>query len=459
MQAGLCSTATCGRLKVSSAQSLAPPQETAPDKLSLALEPESASLYCHQMLKRGLVAPHCKSMSRRVPHSTYIIVDIGGGTVDVSSHKIVSVRDGTQLYPVVEELHQPVGNGCGGAQVNKEFLKFLEELTEDLSLSLYVNTSDSKVNAINQCELDEIVNVTFEEQKQTFGRLEELSQRDTVVRLPPSFLEIYRDKIIDHLEKSETSTKQVSLERRSLRLSFIQIKMFFAPVVKGILSLVTNHLEQLSEEIQVIYLVGGFGGCPYLYSRIKETFGGAYQIIVPPNPELAVVEGAALFHYIPSFIQARKADATYGKSVIRPFDRFIHNPRYGVISSTGTFLCQNLFQTIVEIGEVINPDYVYLCTAVPVSSDQKNMHIEIFSSPNSAREISYTQSSDEVEVIKIGELVVDLLLPSAAINSQEKREVEFTFDFSHTEIKVVGFEKVSRLQVKTIIDFLSTHIA
>lgn len=388
--------------------------------------------------------------------STYVIVDIGGGTVDVSSHKIVSVKDGAQLFPVVEELHQPVGNGCGGAQVNKEFLKFLETLTGDLSLAKYFNTPDAEVNAINRYELDEIVNVTFEEQKQTFGRLEELSHRDTVIKLPPSFLEIYRDKIIDHLATSEDLKKQVTLERRSLRLSFLQMKIFFAPVVKGIVALLTDHLERLSEAIQVIYLVGGFGGCPYLYTRFKETFGKAHQIIVPPNPELAVVEGAALFHYNPSFIQTRRADATYGKSVIRPFDQFIHSPRHRVISTTDKILCQDLFQTIIEIGEVINPDYVYMCTAVPVSSEQKNMHIEIFSSLSCAHNVWYTQSTDEVEVVKIGELVVDLPL---AVNSQDEREVEFTFDFSHTEIKVVGFEKVSRLQVKTVIDFLSTHIA
>ncbi len=429
-------------------------QETAPDKLTLALEPESASLYCHQMLKRGLVASHCKPMSSRVVPQSYLIVDIGGGTVDISSHKIVSVRDGTQSFPVVEELYQSVGNGSGGAQVNKEFLKFLGNLTGDLSLAMYVNTPDPELNAINQFELDEVVNVTFEEQKQAFGRLEKSSHRDIVVRLPPSFLDIYRDKIKDHLETEGTLKEQVTLERRSLRLSIKQMKDFFAPVVKEILRLLRDHLERLSETIQVIYLVGGFGGCPYLYTKISELVGSTHQIIVPPNPELAVVEGAALFHYNSSFIQTRRADATYGKSVIRPFDKFLHDRRHRIISTTGKELCQNIFQTIIEVGEVINPNFVYMCTAIPVSSEQKNMHIEIFSSLNHARDIWYTQSS---EVVKIGELVVDLQF-SLAASSQEDREVEITFDFSHTEIKVVGFEKVSQLQVKTVIDFLSSHI-
>lgn len=451
LQAGLCSKETCGRLKVTSAQPLAPPQESSPEKLLLALEPESASLYCHQMLRRGLVAPHCEAPRKKTLGSTYLIVDIGGGTVDVSSHKIVSVK----VYPVVEELHQPVGNYCGGTRVNQEFLSFLEKLTGDSELSLYVKTPDPETNAMNKCELDEIVNVSFEEQKQTFGRLDESSQRDTVIRLPPSFLEIYRETIIDNLALSEDLKEQVTLERRSLRISASQMKEFFTPVVKGIITLLSEHLRRLLEAIQVIYLVGGFGGCPYLYMRIKETFGGQCQIIVPPNPELAVVEGAALFHFNPSFIQARRADATYGKSVIRPFDNCIHDARRKLTDSNGRALCENLFQTIIEIGEVINPDYVYLCTSVPVSSDQMNVHIEIFSSLENAREIWYTDGDDSGGAVKIGELMVDL--PPCADNGQ-KREVEFTFDFSHTEIKVVGFEKTSRLQVKTVIDFLTSHI-
>ena len=438
-----------------SAQSLDPPNETSPDKLLLALEPESASLYCHEMLKRGLVAPHCESPSKRKPGSTYLIVDIGGGTVDVSSHKIISVKDRSHSFPVVEELHQPVGNDCGGTQVNKEFLKFLEKLTDDPHLSRFTNTTDSETNSVNRFELDEIVNITFEEQKLIFGRLDDSLQRDTVIRLPPSFLELYRTTILENIEKANLKSA-VTLERRNLRVSVTQMKEFFSPAVTGILSLLSQHLQALSEPVDVIYLVGGFGGCPYLYSRIKREFGSQYQIIVPPNPDLAVVEGAVLFHSNPSFIRARKVDATYGKSVYRPFDYFVHDPSRKVTDSNGKSLCQDLFQTIIEIGEVVSPDYVYTCTSVPFSHKQRNMHIEIFCSLEKSENIWYTHGKDSGGAVKIGELVVDLPQCAAGV---ERREVEFTFDFSHTEIQVVGFDKSSHLQVKTVIDFLSNCVS
>ncbi len=89
MQAGLCSYQPCSKLTVASHQVPRTPSEPEPDRLSLALEPESASLYCQEMLKRGLVAPYCDNPSGPYTPHSYLLVDIGGGTVDISAHKVV----------------------------------------------------------------------------------------------------------------------------------------------------------------------------------------------------------------------------------------------------------------------------------------------------------------------------------------------------------------------------------
>lgn len=167
-----------------------------------------------------------------------------------------------------------------------------------------------------------------------------------------------------------------------------------------------------------------------------------------------MVEGAVLFYSNRSFVQARRADATYGKSVIRPFNSLIHDPNRKKIDDEGQSLCCDIFQTIIEIGEVISPDYVYTCTSIPYSHDQRNMQIEIFSSKELAKDVWYTQGEESGGAVKIGELVVDM--PSCTGGKQ--REVEFTFDFSHTEIQVVGYDKSSLIEVKTVIDFLSSHV-
>lgn len=434
-----------------SSHPLAVPTESSPEKLSLALEPESAALYCHEMLKRKLVAPYCESPSLKKPPLAYLIVDIGGGTVDVSAHKVCKTA-GAGKSPVVHELHQPVGNDCGGSKVNWEFLRFLISLTNDPDLAKYLKGCDPEVNARNSYELDDVVNTIFEEQKQMFGRLEESSHRDVVIRLPPIFLELYGESIHHSLQRD--ISRQVVLERRSLRISSAKMVEFFQPAMSGILNLLSDLLEALGDNIvEVMYLVGGFGGCPYVYTRIKDMFGAWCQIIVPPNPELAVVEGAVLFYSNPSFIQARRADATIGKSVMRQFDYANHDLNRKKTDKTGQSMCRDLFQTIVEVDEILSHDFVYVCTSVPYSVNQRNMHIEIFSSKEKAEDIWYTCGERNGDAGKIGELVVDM--PCAVDASQ--REVEITFDFSHTEMKVTGYDKVSNTQVKTTIDFLSPH--
>ena len=51
---------------------------------------------------------------------------------------------------------------------------------------------------------------------------------------------------------------------------------FFNPVISGILQCIAKAMEDLEERIKMVYLVGGFGGCPYLYKAVTEHFGNKY---------------------------------------------------------------------------------------------------------------------------------------------------------------------------------------
>ena len=153
-----------------------------------------------------------------------------------------------------------------------------------------------------------------------------------------------------------------------------------------------------------------------------------------------------MFRANPTVLRARKADATYGKSVVQHFDEKIHNPNQRKVEDDGTAFCQNLFQTIIEVGETISPDHVYVCTSTPLTRGQPSMHVQVFSSPEPAREVWYTTGDN---VVKVGELEIEL-----PVVEEEEREVEIMFDFSHTEIQVRAHEKTSGVEVKTVIDFL-----
>ena len=450
VQAGLCSEVSCSNLQVAGSYIPEVRQEASPHRLSLALEPESAAVYCHEMLKRQLIAPYCKnapvSTSTMPMPGTYIIVDIGGGTVDITAHRVVRTPK-----PCLEELHHPVGNSCGGSRINQEFAHFVETLVCDVGFSRYIETCDPEVNLRNRYDLNRMINVTFEEQKLMFCRLERDKRREVVIRLPRTLVGVYVKDLEEGIETIGGS--DVRLVRYNLRISPRKMDAIMQPVLTGILNCIADLLVDISAHIEVLYLVGGFGGSPYMYEKIQGRFGDQCQCIVPLNPEFAVVEGASLFQSDPSIIHARRADATYGRSVIRPFQEKIHNSARRLVDDDGVLHCRDLFQTILSADEAISPCHVYTCISMPLSHLQTNMHVELFSSTEKAEDVWYTTGRRSGNATKIGELTVAMPSPSG----DKQREVEFTFDFSHTEIQVVGHDKSSGTEVKMVLDFLSAH--
>ena len=458
LQAGLCSETQIHRATpIDRPQPQPEEAEPAPDRLTLALEPECGAIYCHVMALRGQVAPH----STRPTHGTlpnsysYLIVDMGGGTVDISAHKVQLARRtaAADTQPLeVEELHHPDGDSLGGEKVNLKFSNFLQRLVNDRAFSRYCDRGDWETRTSNRFELDELLGRSFDEKKHMFCCAVGERRGNVSIRLPDSFTAIYGESLEEGVER--LGGEHVKLVRgQVLRLSTAKMEEFLSPIIEEITDLVKQLIGKIEEKIDVIYLVGGFGGCPYVGEKFMERFGEKCQIITPRSPECAIVEGAILFRAHPSIVRARKACHTYGKSVMCKFDASKHDPEHQV-EVGGTAYCQNLFQTIVEAGETVSADCVYTCTSAPLRTlEPTSMHVQIFSCKE--REVFYTEEPFHgAPVTKIGELIIDVPAAPQRRGRGGERELEITFDFSHTEIQVRAIEKTSRTEVKTVIDFL-----
>ena len=339
LQAGLCSQETCGKLQKASVSPPTVPMEKDPDKLSLALEPECAAIYCQNMSSRQQVAEYCKAQ-KPYQSTCYLVVDIGGGTVDISAHKVSSTPD--QHLQVV---HPPTGNDCGGSRVNKEFQKFLEALVDDNEFSKYLQSKDPVTNAMHSADFNELVNKTFEDQKVIFGYKGGVGLK-LAIRLPFSFLEVYRDDIDTGIRQmKDTRLTRVGAD---LRIDYSLMADFFQPVVKGMLECISQTLTKVDAKVDTIYLVGGFGGSKYIYKKIHERFGDSYKYITPAEPNFAVIRGAVLFRKNPDIVHAWKVDATYGVGTNTLFDPLIHNPVYKWVDDDGVERCSNLFTAAAE---------------------------------------------------------------------------------------------------------------
>ena len=449
-QAGLCSRESCGRLEAASdtlsfLRQPSSPSEPKPDKLSLTLEPESAAIFCQNMAQQQK-ATYCTA-TQPFTAGSYLVVDIGGGTVDISALRVSSRSGGN-----IEAIHPPTGSDFGGTKVNKEFETFLENAVSDPGFTRYVNTLNQTTNAKHKADLNNLLRSTFEKQKRLFGSKGRAGTK-VVVQLPYTFLEVYGDDLQKGL------SDEIKLQRQDLRISCTAMTRFFQPVVDGILRNIAQALQDVEVRIETIYLVGGFGGCRYIYEAISEKFGDRYKYITPAEPDYAIVRGAVLFRQNPEFVHSRKVDATYGKSTSPRFNPLIHDPEYKFTDDDGNERCSKLFSTIVERGDIIRNDEVLCLTCHPISHNQKRITIKIYSSYE--KDIWYVtgkrgkgeRSMEKVEVHQIGSLTVDMPI----LRGDKSRCVDITFDFSHTEIQAKGYDRTSQNEVKIVLDFLSAQ--
>ena len=396
-------------------------------------------------------------------------MDIGGGTVDVTAYHI-----GKEPECEITVMHSPTGDAFGGTKVNQEFKKFLGDLVDDENFAKYLENPNDILKAKHHAKLNEIVTDDFEKQKRIFGEEgwigteERRICRKATVRLPHSFFKEYGHVLQRKLNPKGNRDAEVQLVDQTLRMSYSQMGKFFEPVVTRICECVLSVIDHV-KDTDTIYVVGGFGGCRYVSKILEREFRQNYNFIIPMAPELAVISGAVLSRQKPTHVHSRRAAATYGVRVYVPFDDEKHAERYKIEDKqTGQVVCDNVFCTIVEVGDTIRADEVFTSTHCPAGHDQDNMHIDIYSSLE--KDVWYTTglrpSSSNVErhadIRKVGELTVPL--PKVEVTPQDsnatqadgsKREVELFFDFGHAEVQVKGYDCASKTEVNGIVDFLS----
>ncbi|CAG2190458.1 unnamed protein product [Mytilus edulis] len=90
------------------------------EKLLLALEPETASIFCQYLPTEKLHGAD-QTFAMSAEGTRYMVADIGGGTADITVHE--KTKDGR-----LKELHRASGNDCGGTSVDGRFFQMLVKI-------------------------------------------------------------------------------------------------------------------------------------------------------------------------------------------------------------------------------------------------------------------------------------------------------------------------------------------
>ena len=370
-----------------------------------------------------------------------MVVDIGGGTVDITVHDKSNGK--------INVILPPTGNMWGGTTINEALSMLLGDIVEDKGFDSFIKSNPVSANAT----LNKLFYEEFEEQKRIFGDAI-AGMQEIAITIPYNMKEFYGNNKLHEAKKLKIhyDPGDASL---SITYNLVQEKIF-KKTIDRIIECVRSAFDQLTIKVDTVYLVGGFGGCKFVSQKIEAIIGqyGDIPIVCPEQPELAVVIGAVMWRKDPTIIQSRVADATYGIRVCPVFNPAIHDEHYRYLDKEdGKQRCDNVFEVFVLKGEVIK-DEVYKATLIPYSQEATQVCIAIYSTTDDG--VQYTRDKNgELTVHKIGELVLDTPNPDNIPNY--KRKYDIFMDFSGTEIQARAQYCITREEVKTVCDFLSNQ--
>ncbi|XP_037996581.1 heat shock 70 kDa protein 12A [Motacilla alba alba] len=444
-----------------------------PEQLIIALEPEAASIYCrklrlHQMIDLSSRAPvngyspsdtigtgftQGKEHVRRNRQSRtfmvenvigeiwseleegdrYIVVDSGGGTVDMTVHQI-RLPEGH-----LKELYKATGGPYGSLGVDYEFEKLLCKIFgEDFIEQFKIKRPAAWVDLM----------IAFESRKRAAApdRTNPLN-----ITLPFSFIDYYkkfRGHSVEHaLRKSNVDFVKWS-SQGMLRMSPDAMNALFKPTIDQIV----QHLSEVFDKPEVtnvkfLFLVGGFAESPLLQQAVQSAFGSRCRVIIPQDVGLTILKGAVLFGLDPAVIKVRRSPLTYGVGVLNRFVEGKHPPEKLLVKD-GTRWCTDVFDKFISadqsvaLGETVTRSYT------PAKPSQLVIVINIYSSEQD--NVSFIS---EPGVKKCGTLRLDLTGTDASVPN--RREIKTLMQFGDTEIKAMAVDVATSKSVKVGIDFLN----
>ena len=264
------------------------------------------------------------------------------------------------------------------------------------------------------------------------------------LRLPLTFTECCKANNIDFQKRVDQSPwkGRVQWQKDKLRVEKSVVRGFFDEPLNAII----NHVEHLFnapslKDVDLILLVGGFSESEIVQNEFRTKFPGK-TLLIPKDPGTVVLKGAVRFGHLPEIITSRVSRFTFGREGWPEFDETEHDPERKT-TYLGRTVCKQVFWPMVKIGDKL-PCGKRVSEVIPGSVGQEGAHITVLCSAD-----SMTKYVTEESCKFLGELLIPL--PESDVG--QDKNIELSFLFGDTELKVeVKILKTGK-EYETTIDF------
>ncbi|KAK9480834.1 hypothetical protein V1514DRAFT_324579 [Lipomyces japonicus] len=286
-------------------------------RLSLITEPEAAAIFC---AKRGVL--------ELKEADTFLIVDCGGGTVDLIAYEVEDENPFT-----VRECTKGTGDACGSTAVDVSFLRVVKARVDRIVFP--PDLSNDKIKKFK----DKI----YRRCREDFERI-----KVNFVNKPTVDWTIDIGLEIDSVE--------ADIVEGNMTFSNDEILSAFSLTVARIVELVRDQIvsvEAQHKRLQAILVVGGFGASTYLFDQLKLQIPPSYsnKLRRPMDSVAAIVRGAVVTGIYERVLVSRVARKHYLMATLQPFIPGTHPEEYKVPSLDGTFKCKHTRQVFVQKGQ------------------------------------------------------------------------------------------------------------
>ena len=387
-----------------------------PERLLIAVEPEVAALYARQAGEAEL----------NEPGSRFMVVDAGGGTVDLTAYEVAPAG--------LTEIGLSTGGKHGATYADAYLVdEILADRVGPEVLSTIIRESPELLHKVTaQWEL---VKRTFDPD-QTY----------------PVVLDISAP-MLKLISAAEGARARLARAQGGVDDQFVltpkEVKQAFDHTIGPLLDLVREQLKTVGpKSVSQILLVGGFAQSRYLQERMRKAFDGKrMQVVVPTTPASAILLGAVFYANDPTLIRGRTTKLTYGIAFAEFFERGIDPPASLTIRYDGQELCSDRFKAFVRAGDVVEPGTRVPVRAYPIIAGQRSMGLKVVVTEEKTPRYVTDEGCRELGVVTV-DMSQTLSLPPS------ERWIEIDMIFGGTEVETVARDPRTGEEERLFIDFV-----